>query len=79
MVKVATGSPGHKSRVTMNAAPNLSAIAERLLAHARLCEEIAAKCPDDEIAHKLHGVAQDCAQTAAQIVWVRPASGIVGY
>ena len=79
LVKAGTGRPPHKAQVTINAAPNLSVIAERLLAHARLCEEIAEECRDDEIAHKLRGMAQDCTQTAAQIVWTQSASGAAGY
>jgi hypothetical protein len=65
--------------VTLHAAPNYSAIAERLLAHARLCEEIAAGCRDDKIAEKLRGMAQDCAQTAAQIASAEPADPAPGH
>ncbi len=47
--------------------PRFSAIAERLLAHARLCEEIARKCRNKETALKLRRLARDCTQTAAEI------------
>ncbi len=58
-----------------SSAPNFSAIAERLLAHARLCEDVADECRNDEIADKLRGMAQDCARTAAQIVSALSACG----
>jgi hypothetical protein len=47
--------------------PRFSAIAERLLAHARLCEEIAEECQSRETARKLRRLARECTQTAAQI------------
>jgi hypothetical protein len=44
-----------------------TAIAERLLAHARLCEHIACECWNEGTAEKLRRMARDCAQVAAQI------------
>ena len=40
------------------------AIAQRLLAHARLCREIANACWDEEMANKLERLAEDCLQAA---------------
>ncbi|HZQ12717.1 MAG TPA: hypothetical protein VFB31_07905 [Pseudolabrys sp.] len=48
-------------------APNLSAIAERLRAHARLCEHIAQECWNEETAQKLRLMANDCARAAGEI------------
>jgi mannitol/fructose-specific phosphotransferase system IIA component len=48
-------------------APTVSAIAERLLAHARLCEQIARECSNEDTAEKLRRMARDCALAAAQI------------
>ena len=48
-------------------APTVSAIAERLLAHARLCEQIARDCWNEDTAEKLRRMARDCTLTAAQI------------
>ncbi len=48
-----------------------SAIAERLLAHARLCEEIARECWNEETAEKLRRMANECASTAAEIAPLR--------
>ena len=64
--------------MTLHAAPDYPGIAERLLAHARLCEEIAEECSDAEIAEKLRGMARECTETAAQISWAAPASGTSG-
>jgi hypothetical protein len=41
-----------------------SAISERLLAHARLCREIADATLNEETASKLERLAQDCIQAA---------------
>jgi len=56
---------------TSEAQPKASAIAQRLLAHARLCEQIARECWNEETAKKLRLMARDCAQTAAQIAPLR--------
>lgn len=50
-----------------------SAIAERLLAHAKLCDEIARECGSKGTAVKLQRMARDCAQTAAKIALLREA------
>jgi hypothetical protein len=41
-----------------------SAISDRLLAHARLCREIAAATFNEETACKLERLAEDCLQAA---------------
>ena len=45
-----------------------STIAERLLAHARLCREIAAATMSEETAIKLERLAQDCIEAAREAV-----------
>jgi hypothetical protein len=47
--------------------PNSSAVAERLLAHARLCEQIAQRCWNEATAEELMRMAQECTHTAAQM------------
>jgi hypothetical protein len=44
-----------------------SAIAQRLLAHAHLCEQIARACCNEVTAAKLKRMAQECSRTAAQV------------
>jgi hypothetical protein len=44
-----------------------SAIAERLLAHAHLCEQIARECCNEVTAERLKRMAQECSRTAAQV------------
>ena len=44
-----------------------SAIAERLLAHAHLCEQIARECCNEATAEQLKRLAQECSRTAAQV------------
>ena len=41
-----------------------SPMAERLLAHARLCQEIARASWNEEIAHRLERLAEDCIRAA---------------
>ncbi len=48
-------------------APRASAIAQRLLAHARLCEQIALECCNEATAEKLKHMAQECTRAAAQV------------
>lgn len=43
-----------------------STIAERLLAHAKLCRQIASQCWNEEMADKLEQLAQDCMRAAAE-------------
>jgi len=45
-----------------------AAIAQRLLAHAHLCEQIARECCNEVTAEKLKRMAQECSRTAAQVV-----------
>lgn len=42
-------------------------IAERLLAHARLCREIAGASSNEETAEKLKQLAAECTRAAAEI------------
>ncbi len=44
-----------------------STIAERLLAHARICREIADTTLNEETARKLEELAQDCIQAARDV------------
>jgi len=55
--------------------PKITAIAERLLAHARLCEQIARECWNDDTAEKLRRMARDCTLAAAQIAPLRTPDG----
>jgi hypothetical protein len=48
-------------------------MSDRLLAHARLCEQIARECLNPDTAIKLRRMAQDCAQAAAQLAPVAEA------
>jgi hypothetical protein len=70
-INAALPACGHKctmsAQIAILAAPKVEAIAERLLAHARLCEQIARECQNVETAVKLRRMAQDCAQAAAQL------------
>lgn len=47
--------------------PNSSKIAERLLAHARLCRQIAEETWSEDVAQKLSRLADECARAAADI------------
>jgi hypothetical protein len=47
--------------------PKTTAIADRLLAHARLCEQIARACWNEDTAETLRRMAHDCTRAAAQI------------
>jgi hypothetical protein len=49
-----------------------SPVAERLLAHARLCEQIAQDCWHEATAEELKRIAQDCTRTAAQLAQAAP-------
>jgi hypothetical protein len=44
-----------------------AAIAQRLLAHAHLCEQIARECCNEAIAVKLMRMAQECSRAATQV------------
>ncbi len=46
---------------------NYLAIAQRLLAHAHLCEQIARECCNEATAEKLKRMAQECSRAAAQV------------
>jgi hypothetical protein len=63
------GVLSHKIPMPRSApAPNLSVIAERLRAHARLCEQIASECWNESTAEKLRAMARECADAAAEIM-----------
>jgi len=47
--------------------PNTSLVAERLLAHARLCEQIAQASRNAETAEKLKRIAGECTRAAARM------------
>ena len=47
--------------------PNSSKIAERLLAHARLCRQIAEQAWSEEVAQKLGRLADECTRAANEI------------
>ena len=40
-------------------------MAERLLAHAKLCQEVASECGDDELAADFNKLALECIEAAA--------------
>ena len=44
-----------------------AAVAERLLAHARLCEHAAQECWNEQTAEKLRDMARECIRAAAQV------------
>lgn len=52
---------------TLMPVPGGSRIAERLLAHARLCRQIAAASQSDEMAQALGRLADECTQAAADV------------
>ena len=54
-------------------AQNSSAVAERLLAHARLCEQIAQDCLNEETAAELRRMARKCTHVAARVAPERDA------
>jgi len=60
------------SKVTSQPARRASAIAERLRAHARLCEQVACECLNEAAAENLKRMAQDCVRAAAEIAQDRP-------
>lgn len=47
--------------------PKSSKVAERLLAHARLCRHIAEQSWNEETAHKLGQLAKECTRAAAAL------------
>jgi hypothetical protein len=53
---------------------DLSKIAERLLAHARLCRQIAERTPSEDVAADLGQLADDCTQLAAEVSAPAPVS-----
>jgi len=44
-----------------------SAVADRLLAHARLCEQIAQDCWSEQSAEELRRMARECSRAAAEM------------
>jgi hypothetical protein len=55
------------AKLALLPAPQSSKIAERLLAHARLCRQIAGASWNEETAKTLAQLADDCARAAAKI------------
>ncbi|MCK9918865.1 hypothetical protein MXD81_58055 [Microbacteriaceae bacterium K1510] len=47
--------------------PKPSKVAERLLAHARLCQRIAEQSWSEEAAQKLSALADECTRAAAEL------------
>ena len=54
------------NRVT-TAVAHLSKIADRLLAHARLCRQIAAESRSERVAFDLSRLADECSRVAADV------------
>lgn len=73
MTLINANTPGCGHGATMSTEPvfqptlKSSAIAERLLAHAHLCEQIARECCNEVTAEKLKRMADECSRTAAQV------------
>jgi uncharacterized protein (DUF433 family) len=44
--------------------PELPKMAERLLAHAKLCQEVASECSDNELAADFNKLALECIEAA---------------
>jgi hypothetical protein len=61
------------AKLALVPAPQSAKIAERLLAHARLCRQIASASWNEETAKKLAQLADDCARAAANIKPARDA------
>jgi len=61
-LKAATGGCRHETGMSQP-----STIVERLLAHARICREIADTTLNEEIARKLEELAEDCIRAARDI------------
>jgi len=59
------------AKLALVPAPHSSKMAERLLAHARLCRQIASASWNEDMAKKLAQLADDCARAAANIEPVR--------
>jgi hypothetical protein len=49
-------------------APHKSKVAERLLAHARLCRQMASRSLDEALGEKLLKMADDCVDAAADAI-----------
>jgi hypothetical protein len=60
------------SNLALAPVSHASKVAERLLAHARLCREIAGATWNEETAKKLERLADDCTRAATEIA---PAPG----
>jgi len=68
-IKAAARGYGYRSAMSASRTPlsNSSPVAERLLAHARLCEQIAQGCWNEGAAAELKRIARDCTRAAAQL------------
>jgi hypothetical protein len=52
------------SNRSLSPGPQSPKIAERFIAHAKLCRQIANQCRDEEIAHQLERLAEQCVRAA---------------
>ena len=55
------------AKLALLPAPQSSRMAERLLAHARLCRDVAGASCNEDTVEKLAQLAEDCARAAAEI------------
>lgn len=66
--------PADFAHAMAHPAPHQSKVADRLLAHARLCRQMAAGATNEALGEKLLKMADDCVVAAADaIVATRPA------
>jgi len=65
---------GYRCAMSANRKPlsNSSPVAERLLAHARLCEQIAQGCWSEATAAELKRIARECTRAAADMTEAAP-------
>jgi hypothetical protein len=56
------------SNRSLSPGPQASKIAERFIAHAKLCQQIASQCRDEEIAHQLERLAEQCVRAASNAI-----------
>jgi hypothetical protein len=57
-----------RSNPRLQAELSSKAIAQRLRAHARLCEQIASQCSNEATAITLYRMAHDCTQVADELM-----------
>ena len=74
MAQQTNALPADFAQSMAHPAPHRSKVAERLLAHARLCRQMATASIDEALGEKLLKMASDCVEAAADaIVAGRPA------